>query len=310
MAQSQESRGGRGRLERFAQAQSVLLSGCCSGPAAGRPVRVGRRRGPPTAGSGARALDARLDFSGNGSGAGSMRLIFLPRLIPEPISSPSSMIVAAPLTNACAISTLARELLDELVARDRSRSRAAAVLAVDKTGTLTEGRFRLRKIMLNPAAAADMTPLASTRRRRSGTRAHDGGRLSRVRGGAGRRPAAGGRTRPRSCPRGPRRATAWSSTWATTLSHLLDVEEVIATAKGRPQSLGAAARGAVAGLRASAALLSEPAAHVCARCAPRSLGRPIPAPRAGGLAELRRTRRRAAAAHRPRGETWARWRYR
>ena len=70
------------------------------------------------------------------------------------ISCPCSLIVAMPVTYACGVSALARwgvlvksTKQMELLARMRT-------LAIDKTGTLTEGRFRLQRMTLGAAAGS------------------------------------------------------------------------------------------------------------------------------------------------------------
>ncbi|MGB0213808.1 MAG: hypothetical protein ACPGE9_16635, partial [Algiphilus sp.] len=75
------------------------------------------------------------------------------------ISCPCSLIVAVPLTNACAVSALACWGVLVKSATQLELLARMGHLAFDKTGTLTEGRFRLRKVMLNEAhsGGADMT---------------------------------------------------------------------------------------------------------------------------------------------------------
>jgi Cd2+/Zn2+-exporting ATPase len=67
------------------------------------------------------------------------------------ISCPCSFIVAMPVTNACGISALAKWGILVKNAKQLDLLARMTHLAVDKTGTLTEGRFRLRQLALNHA---------------------------------------------------------------------------------------------------------------------------------------------------------------
>ena len=64
-----------------------------------------------------------------------------------------------PVTYACGIGAMAKWGILVKSARQMELLASLKTLAVDKTGTLTEGRFRLRHITLGAAAAGDLPKL-------------------------------------------------------------------------------------------------------------------------------------------------------
>ena len=75
------------------------------------------------------------------------------------LSCPCSLVVAMPITYACGIGALAKCGILVKSARQVELLAGMSQLAVDKTGTLTEGRFRLRQLTLGPAAGGDLQRL-------------------------------------------------------------------------------------------------------------------------------------------------------
>ena len=67
------------------------------------------------------------------------------------ISCPCALIVAMPVTNACGISAVAKWGILVKSSRQLELLARMSTLALDKTGTLTEGRFRLRQVTTNEA---------------------------------------------------------------------------------------------------------------------------------------------------------------
>ena len=75
------------------------------------------------------------------------------------LSCPCSLVVAMPVTYACGIGALAKWGILVKAARQMELLASLKHLCVDKTGTLTEGRFRLRQISLGAAAGGDLPKL-------------------------------------------------------------------------------------------------------------------------------------------------------
>ena len=75
------------------------------------------------------------------------------------LSCPCSLVVAMPTTYACGIGALAKSGVLVKSARQMELLATMKNLAVDKTGTLTEGRFRLRQLRMGAAAGGDLPRL-------------------------------------------------------------------------------------------------------------------------------------------------------
>ena len=236
------------------------------------------------------ARDLAVLFSGNGSGAGKKidsKIIFLRlRIIPEPNSSPRGS--AAPLEFRERESRHSHELLDELVARDRS---AQPPRRPSRRGAPARPRAHPSVSMMSAAAAA--APLASRRRsgtqhvlyaRRAGVHSSSIVRCAAVTDATAVVSAVAAASSVCSI-------TLLSEHVELTLSHLLDVEEVIdlilvfdaLEVHCRPRRRGVAApsRAAVAAFSPGAARgCVSPLAHVCARCLPAHAGHGIVIPAA------------------------------